>query len=110
MIQQNPRLTPGQVKLRLMDSADPVAGASSYAQGAGELNVAAALADTATTSGYDPSAKLGTGSTVLPPDVLLQWQKYAWSKYAWSKYAWSKYAWSKYAWSKYAWSVVIDGQ
>jgi serine protease AprX len=120
MIQQNPGLTPGQVKLRLMDSADPVAGASSYAQGAGELNVAAALTDTAQTSGYDPSAKLGTGSTVLPPDVLLQWQKYAWSKYAWSKYAWSKYAWSKYAWSKYAWSkyawskyawsVVIDGQ
>jgi serine protease AprX len=120
MIQQNPRLTPGQVKLRLMDSADPVADASTYAQGAGELNVAAALTDTATTSGYDPSAKLGTGSTVLPPDVLLQWQKYAWSKYAWSKYAWSKYAWSKYAWSKYAWSkyawskyawsVVIDGE
>ena len=103
-----------------MDSADPLAGASTYAQGAGELNVAAALTDSATTSGYDLSAKLGNGSTILPPDVLLQWQKYAWSKYAWTKYAWSKYAWTKYAWSKYAWtkyawskyawSVVIDGQ
>ena len=85
MVQQDPTLTPGDVKLRLMDSADPLSGASSYAQGAGELDVAAALADTLTTSGYDPSAKLGNGSTVLPPDVLLQWQKYAWSKYAWSK-------------------------
>ena len=103
-----------------MDSADPLPGGSTYAQGAGELNVAAALADPARTDGYDLSAKLGNGSTVLPPDVLLQWQKYAWSKYAWSKYAWSKYAWSKYAWSKYAWSkyawskyawsVVINGQ
>ena len=120
MVQQDPGLTPGEVKLRLMDSARPLADASSYAQGAGELNVAAALADTATTGGYDLSAKLGNGSTILPPDVLLQWQKYAWSKYAWSKYAWSKYAWSKYAWSKYAWSkyawskyawsVVINGQ
>ena len=120
MVEQDPTLTPGDVKLRLMDSADQLAGASTYAEGAGELDVAAALSDTATTSGYDPSAKLGDGSTILPPDVLLQWQKYAWSKYAWSKYAWSKYAWSKYAWSKYAWSkyawskyawsVVIDGQ
>jgi serine protease AprX len=120
LVEQNPGLTPGDVKLRLMDSADPLAGASSYAEGAGELNVAAALNDTATTDGYDLSAKLGNGSTILPPDVLLQWQKYAWSKYAWSKYAWSKYAWSKYAWSKYAWSkyawskyawsVVINGE
>ena len=120
MVEQDPTLTPGEVKLRLMDSADKLAGASTYAEGAGELDVSAALADTATTTGYDASAKLGNGSTILPPDVLLQWQKYAWSKYAWSKYAWSKYAWSKYAWSKYAWSkyawskyawsVVIDGQ
>jgi len=120
MVQKDPDLTPGDVKLRLMDSAHPLRGASSYAEGAGELDVAAALDDPATTGGYDLSAKLGNGSTILPPDVLLQWQKYAWSKYAWSKYAWSKYAWSKYAWSKYAWSkyawskyawsVVINGQ
>ncbi len=110
MVQKDPSLTPGDVKLRLMDSAHALAGASSYAEGAGELDVAAALNDPATTAGYDLSAKLGNGSTILPPDVLLQWQKYAWSKYAWSKYAWSKYAWSKYAWSKYAWSVVINGQ
>ncbi len=92
MVQKDPSLTPGDVKLRLMDSAHALAGASSYAEGAGELDVAAALTDPATTAGYDLSAKLGNGSTILPPDVLLQWQKYAWSKYAWSKYAWSKYA------------------
>ncbi len=120
MIQKDPDLTPGQVKLRLMDSAQPVATSDQYAAGAGELDVAAALNDSATTTGYDASAKLGDGSTILPIDVGLQWQKYAWSKYAWSKYAWSKYAWSKYAWSKYAWSkyawskyawsIVIDGE
>ena len=77
MLQKNAGLTPGQVKLRLMDSARPLAGASSYAEGAGELNVAAALADKATTPGYDLSLKLGNGSTILPPDVLPQWQNYA---------------------------------
>ena len=125
MLQNDRRLTPGEVKLRLMDSAHPLADAAPYSEGAGELDVAAALNDNAVTSGYDLSTKLGSGSTVLPIDVLLQWQKYGWSKYGWSKYGWSKYGWSKYGWSKYgwskygwskygwsdyAWSVVINGQ
>ena len=120
MLQKDPWLTPGDVKLRLMDSAKPLTGASKYAEGAGELDVAAALADKATTQGYDLSVKLGDGSTILPPDVLMQWQKYGWSKYGWSRYGWSRYGWSKYGWSRYgwsrygwsvyAWSVVIDGQ
>jgi serine protease AprX len=112
LIQEDPSLTPGDVKLRLMDTAQQIATSNPYAEGAGELDVAAAVNDDATTTGYDPSAQL---ANVLPPNVLLQWQnyvwsKYAWSKYAWSKYAWSKYAWSKYAWSKYAWSIVINGE
>ena len=41
LLQRDPSLTPGDVKLRLMDSADPLPGATSYAEGAGELNVAA---------------------------------------------------------------------
>jgi serine protease AprX len=120
MLEQDPSLTPDDVKLRLMQSADPFAGVPAGAQGAGVVDVPAALASTARSDGYALSADLGDGHTLLPPDVELQWQKYAWSKYAWSKYAWSKYAWSKYAWSKYAWSkyawskyawsVVIDGQ
>ena len=115
MVQKDPDLTPGQIKLRLMDSARPLAGASSYAEGAGELDVAAALDDPATTTGYDLSAKLGNGNTILPPDVLLQWQRYGWSRYGWSRYGWSRYGWSRYGWSRYGWSrygwsVVIDGQ
>jgi len=125
MLERYPRLTPDDVKARLMASADRVAAAKPLAEGAGTLDVPGALASRAHSDGYALSADLGDGDTILPPDVELQWQKYAWSKYAWSKYAWSKYAWSKYAWSKYAWSkyawskyawskyawsVVIDGQ
>ena len=120
LLQHDPTLTPDDVKARLMGSADAVAGADPLAMGAGALDVPGALASQTHVDGYDLSADLGDGHTILPPDVELQWQKYAWSKYAWSKYAWSKYAWSKYAWSKYAWSkyawskyawsVVIDGQ
>jgi len=120
MLERDPTLTPDDVKVRLMESADRLAGVPAGVQGAGLVDTPGALASGAHSDGYALSADLGDGHTVLPPDVELQWQKYAWSKYAWSKYAWSKYAWSKYAWSKYAWSkyawskyawsVVIDGQ
>jgi serine protease AprX len=120
MIEQDPSLTPDDVKLRLMATADALPGTTAGVQGTGVLDVPGALAATARADGPTLSADLGDGHTVLPPDVETHWQKYAWSKYAWSKYAWSKYAWSKYAWSKYAWSkyawskyawsVRIDGQ
>ncbi len=120
MIQQDPTLTPGEVKLRLMDSAQPIATSDKYAAGAGELDVAAALKDGATTTGYDTSAKLGNGTTILPIDVQLQWQRYSWSRYSWSRYSWSRYSWSRYSWSRYSWSrytwsryswsVIIDGE
>jgi serine protease AprX len=120
MLQKDPTLKPDDVKTRLMASADALVGAPPKQQGAGEVDVPGALAQTGHATGPALSADLGDGHTVLPPDVEVQWQKYAWSKYAWSKYgwskyawskyAWSKYAWSKYAWSKYAWSVLIDGR
>jgi len=127
MLQQNPNLTPGTVKLRLMDSADPVAGASQYQEGAGKLDVPGALWDRVVAYGNGSrsgmSADLGNGLRILTPDSYNRWmervgasygwtpftwptawKKYAWTKYAWTKYAWTKYAWTKYAWTKYAWT------
>jgi serine protease AprX len=43
LLQQRPTLTPDQVKKLLMSTAVPMTGADSIAQGAGEINVAAAV-------------------------------------------------------------------
>jgi serine protease AprX len=126
MLQKDPSLSPADVKLRLMDSADPVAGASPYQEGAGALDVAGALQDQKLAKGNQKkgmSADLGNGLTILTPATYntwmtrvganygwtpynwpTTWKKYAWTKYAWTKYAWTKYAWTKYAWTKYAWT------
>jgi serine protease AprX len=104
MIQQDPSLKPDDIKLRLMHSADPVAGASAGQEGAGVVDVPGALAATDKATGPALSADLGNGTTVLDPGTYAEWQKYAWTKYAWTKYAWTKYAWTKYAWTKYAWT------
>ncbi len=110
MLEDDPALTPDDVKLRLMASADLVPEASVYQQGAGTVDVAEALVLDLLADGPTLSADLGDGTTILPPEVYQDWTKYAWTKYAWTKYAWTKYAWTKYAWTKYAWTVLIEGQ
>jgi serine protease AprX len=104
MLEQDPSLTPDDVKLRLLQSADPLAGATFFEQGAGLLDVDGALAATSRADGPALSADLGDGSTILSPDAVEEWTKYAWTKYAWTKYKWTKYKWTKYAWTKYKWT------
>jgi len=125
MIGADPSLSPDDVKVRLMDTADPVAGASANQQGAGTLDVDGALAATTRASGPALSARLGDGKKSFTNGdynkwerrawekygwTKYKWTKYAWTKYAWTKYAWTKYAWTKYAWTKYAWTTLIEGQ
>jgi serine protease AprX len=130
MLQGHRSLTPDDVKLRLMETADPLYGASVYEQGAGLLDVDGALASKSEADGYALSADLGDGTTILGADAVENWTKYAWTKYAWTKYkwtkykwtkyawtkykwtkyAWTKYAWTKYAWTKYAWTILGEGQ
>jgi serine protease AprX len=120
MLQQDPTLTPDDVKVRLMDSADAIPGATLGQEGAGKLDVPAALTDTAHATGPALSADLGDPTVTLGPDAAARWAdycwskyawtKYKWTKYAWTKYAWTKYAWTKYAWTKYAWTTLVQGQ
>ena len=51
MIGQNPGLSPDDVKVRMMNTADPIAGVSRFQQGAGLLDAAGALASGSTPTG-----------------------------------------------------------
>src|ERR1700687_3059764 len=44
LLEANPNLTPNMVKMILMYTAQPLAGANNFEQGAGQLNVAGAVA------------------------------------------------------------------
>jgi serine protease AprX len=62
LLQQRPTLTPDQVKKLLTSTAQPLTGADTIAQGAGELNIKAA-SDAGTPTAGQPFAKaMGTGS------------------------------------------------
>jgi serine protease AprX len=104
MIGVDPSLTPDDVKVRLMGSADAVAGATVNQQGAGTLDVDGALAATTRADGWALSAFLGDGKKFFKNGDYNKWEKRAWQKYGWTKYKWTKYKWTKYKWTKYKWT------
>src|SRR5665648_561721 len=104
MIGADLSLTPNDVKVRLMGTADPVADASANQQGAGTLDVDGALAATTHASGPALSAFLGDGKNFFKNSDYNKWEKRAWQKYGWTKYKWTKYKWTKYKWTKYKWT------
>jgi len=106
MIGVDPSLTPDDVKVRLMGSADPVPGATVHQQGAGTLDVDGALAATTRAHGWALSAFLGDGRKFFKHGDYNKWEQRAWQKYGWTKYKWTKYKWTKYKWTKYKWTEV----
>jgi serine protease AprX len=100
MLSEDPTLTPGDVKTRLMVTADPVAGASRFQQGAGTLDAAEALTSTATATGYALTAYAGGRKSVLKDNDYKKWEKQVWSKYGWTKFKWTKFKWTKFKWTK----------
>ena len=62
LLQQRPTLTPDQVKKLLTSTAQPLTGADTIAQGAGELNIKAASEASTPTVAQSFTKALGTGS------------------------------------------------
>ncbi len=106
MIGAEPSLTPDDVKVRLMGTADPVAGASVHQQGAGTLDVDEALAATTHANGWALSAYLGDGKKFFKNGDYNKWEKRVWQKYGWTKFKWTKFKWTKFKWTKFKWTEV----
>ena len=104
MIGAHLSLTPDDVKVRLMGTADPVVGATVNQQGAGTLDVDEALAATTSSGGPALSAFLGDGKTFFKNGDYKKWEKRAWEKYGWTKYKWTKFQWTKFQWTKFQWT------
>ena len=104
MIGQDSSLTPDDVKLRMMDTADALPNVSRFQQGAGLLDAARALNCDATINGYDLSQDVGNGTTILTSQDYANWDQTAWTKYGWARYGWTKFKWTKFKWTKFKWT------
>jgi serine protease AprX len=106
MIGADQSLSPDDVKVRLMQTADRVPGASTSQQGAGTLDMDGALTSDARARGWALSAFLGDGRKYFKDNDYDKWEQRSWQKYGWTMYRWTKYRWTKYRWTKYRWTEI----
>ena len=104
MIGEDPNLSPDDVKVRMVGTADPLPGATRFQQGAGLLDAAGALASDAQAHGYALSEDVGDGTTILTEDDYAAWDQVVWTKYGWTKFKWTKFKWTKFKWTKFKWT------
>jgi serine protease AprX len=96
LLQDEPNLTPDQVKYRLLNTAGSVSK-QPY------LNTYNAVMGTTTESantGQEASQLLWTG------DEPVVWGSVAWNSVAWNSVAWNSVAWNSVAWNSVAWNSV----
>src|SRR3954447_13351629 len=120
--QQQPMLTPGQVKGAPMATALPQVKVKAGALGVGEVNIA--LSRMYQKTPPNPNAglnqfltKAADATTTVFNAAAWQsaaksnaaWNSAAWGSAAWSDAAWSSAAWSSAAWSDAAWSSAAWG-
>ena len=104
LLQDEPTLTPDQVKYRLMSTANRTwPGYSVTTAGAGYLDVYAAVNGTSTeaaNTGFLPSNLLSTGSDPIT------WGSVGWNSVGWNSVGWNSVGWNSVGWNSVGWNSV----
>jgi subtilisin family serine protease len=105
LLEDEPNLTPDQVKFRLMETAADFSGPVPGSAGAGYLDIYTAVhAETveSANTGVAASSLLWSGSDPLT------WNSVAWNSVAWNSVAWNSVAWNSVAWNSVAWNSLPE--
>ena len=102
LLQDEPNLTPDQVKYRLMATANKLwSGYNATKSGAGYLDIYAAVRGTTTRSantGLKASQLLTTGSTPIT------WNSVGWNSVGWNTVGWNTVGWNTVGWNTVGWN------
>jgi len=102
LLQDEPNLTPDQVKYRLTATANRSwTGYSSSKSGSGYLDVYAAVTGTSTqnaNTGLKASSLLSTGSTPIT------WGSVGWNSVGWNSVGWNSVGWNSVGWNSVGWN------
>jgi len=106
LLQDEPNLTPDQVKYRLMATANKDwSNYTAEQAGAGYLDVYAAVHGTSTQSantGTLPSQLLTTGSEPISWGSI-GWNSIGWNSIGWNSIGWNSIGWNSIGWNSDAW-------
>jgi serine protease AprX len=105
LLQDEPYLTPDQIKYRLMATANKSwPGYNAATCGAGYLNIRAAISGTTTQSantGLAFSDLLTTGSSPVTGSVM--WNSVMWNSVMWNSVMWNSVMWNSVMWNSDYW-------
>lgn len=105
LLQDEPNLTPDQVKYRLMASGRTIPGVSGDTRDYPYLDVLAAVTGTSTESantGQPASQLLWTGSEPLTWESV-NWNSVNWNSVNWNSVNWNSVNWNSVNWNSVAW-------
>ncbi|MCW1971023.1 MAG: S8 family peptidase [Anaerolineae bacterium] len=105
LLQDEPTLTPDQVKYRLMATANKgISGYSSVKAGAGLLNIQAAVDGTTTESANtgQPVSRLISGSNSTTYNSV-SWNSVSWNSVSWNSVSWNSVSWNSVSWNSTYW-------
>ena len=112
LLQDEPNLTPDQVKYRLMATANrDWPGYDAASAGAGFLDVSAAVKGTTTqnsNTGLQVSNLLTTGSDRVNSSV--SWNSVSWNSVSWNSVSWNSVSWNSVSWNSVSWNSDYWGQ
>ena len=113
LLQDEPNLTPDQVKYRLMATANHVwPGYNATTAGAGYLDVLLAVQTNTTESantGIMPSQLLYTGTDPITWDSV-GWNSVGWNSVGWNSVGWNSVGWNSVGWNSVGWNSDYWGQ
>jgi serine protease AprX len=108
LLQQDPTLTPDQVKAMLVAAADPIDGVDATLQGAGRLDVKEAIEgtvpDAAEVAQQYPRAFTDADFSLTADTSSGAWDGRTWSGGAWTGRTWSGGTWTGHTWSAGTWT------
>jgi serine protease AprX len=106
LLQDEPNLTPDQVKYRLMATANKNwPGYDPVKAGAGYLDIYAAVYGTTTqnaNTSINVSNLLTTGSS--PVNSSVSWNSVSWNSVSWNSVSWNSVSWNSVSWNSVSWN------
>ena len=106
LLEDEPGLTPDQVKYRLLSTARPLLGPQPCSTGVGYLDIYAALYANTTQSsntGLKASQLLGSG-TNPSTWISVSWNSVSWNSVSWNSVSWNSVSWNSVSWNSVSWN------
>ncbi len=112
LLEADPKLTPDQVKYRLLSTARPfAANNSTCATGSGYLDLYAAIYSQSTQSantGLQASQLLSSGSNPITWGSV-SWNSVSWNSVSWNSVSWNSVSWNSVSWNSVSWNSNSNG-